>query len=45
MEGTNIPYTTLADIPITNAYGVAVNYKIYRSVNPTSAAFTTWLCS
>ena len=43
--GTNIPYTTLSDIPITNAYGVAVNYKIYRSVNPTSAAFTTWLCS
>ena len=43
--GTNIPYTTLSDIPITNAYGVAVNYKVYRSVNPTSAAFTTWLCS
>ena len=43
--GTNIPYTTLADIPITNDYGVAVNYKIYRSVVQTSASFTTWLCS
>ncbi len=43
--GTNIPYITLSDIPITNAYGVAVNYKIYRSVNPTSASFDTWLCS
>ena len=43
--GTNIPYTTLADIPIVNAYGVAVNYKIYRSVVQTSASFTTWLCS
>jgi hypothetical protein len=43
--GTNIPYTTLADIPITNTYGVAVNYKIYRSVVDTSASFTTWLCS
>lgn len=43
--GTNIPYTTLSDIPIINAYGVAVNYKIYRSVNPTSASFSTWLCS
>jgi len=43
--GTNIPYITLSDIPITNTYGVAVNYKIYRSVNPTSASFDTWLCS
>ena len=43
--GTNIPYITLADIPITNTYGVAVNYKIYRSVVQTSASFTTWLCN
>lgn len=43
--GTNIPYITLTDIPITNSFGVPVTYKIYRSVNQTSAAFTTWLCS
>lgn len=43
--GNNIPFIELSTITITNPFTVSVTYRIYRSVNQTAAAFTTWLCN
>jgi hypothetical protein len=43
--GTNIPYSTLSDITITNPYGVSITYKIYRTINQILGSQDVWLCS
>ena len=42
--GTNVPYTTLSDITITNPYGVSITYKQYRTVNQIVGTQNVWLC-
>ena len=42
--GTNHPYAVQGTVSVVNAYGVTINYTVYRFTNPTAGAITAWLC-
>ena len=43
--GNNIPYSNIGSTSITNVYGVATTYNIYRSTNQITGSQYVWLCS
>jgi len=42
--GTNHPYSVQGTVSVVNAYGVTINYTVYRFTNPTAGGLNAWLC-